>query len=253
MAPFVLFCTPRTGSYHFVSLLASAPDVDCHGEAFKPGRVELAPAVLAALGMGGADAAARDADPLGFVERLRALTPPERAFGFKLFSNHVAARKVLRDALLWAPAWRKIVLDRDPLATYASLLRAERTGVWTLQAGRSVDAALLNAPVRFEAEGFAKHLQQHAKFRRQVEAAAAVPGNPLLELDYDRLVHGDGLAAALRFIGSSAEAASLTSSLRRQFDADLRAGFANWPEVEAYLRAKGMRVPPERNTTDSPR
>src|ERR1700741_3016246 len=108
--PFVLFCTPRTGSYHFVSLLASAPDVDCHGEVFKPGRAELAPQVLAALGTTPGDAGARDADPLRFVERLRALTPPSRAFGFKLFANHVGTHKALRDAVLLAPAWRKIVL-----------------------------------------------------------------------------------------------------------------------------------------------
>ena len=250
MPPFVLFCTPRTGSYHFVSLLASAPDVDCHGEVFKPGRIELDAAVLAALGTLAADAAARDADPAGFVERLRALTPASRVFGFKLFSNHVVAHKVLRERILGAPAWRKIVLDRDPLATYASLLRAERTGVWTLQAGRAVDPALLAAPVRFDAAGFEKHLRQHAKFRRQVEAAAAVPGNPLLELGYERLVQGDGLAAALRFVGSTADAAALTSTMRRQFDADLRSGFENWPEVEDFLRANGMQVPPERNPTD---
>ena len=249
MSPFVLFCTPRTGSYHFVSLLASAPDVDCHGEVFKPGRVELAPQVLAALGTTPGDAGARDADPLRFVERLRALTPPSRAFGFKLFANHVGTHKALRDAVLWSPAWRKIVLDRDPLATYASLLRAERTGVWTLQEGRSVDPALLNAPVRFEAAGFEKHLRQHAKFRRQVEAAAAVAGNPLLELDYDDLVHGDGLARALRFVGSTADAASLASTMRRQFEADIRTGFENWPEVESFLVANGIPVP---DTTDNP-
>src|SRR5262249_9596980 len=155
----------------------------------------------------------------------------------------LGTRKGLRDALLWSPAWRKIVLDRHPVETYASLLRAQRTGVWTLPQGREVAADVLRQPVRFEAASFERHLRQHQKFRCQVDKMRAQAGTPVLELDYARLVHGDGLAAALRFLGSQAEPAALATSMQRQFDGDPRAGFENWPEFEAWLRANGTAPP----------
>ena len=256
--PFVVFCQPRTGSYHLVSLLGSAPDIVCHGEAFKPGRIELRPEALAALGLGPDDIARRNADPVGFVERLHALSTPSAILGFKLFVNHVVAHKGLRRAVLHAPAWRKLVLQRDPVRTYASRLRAEQTGVWTLPVGRSHASELLHAPVRFEAAAFEKHLQEHEKFRRLVDEAAAVPGNPVLRLDYDDLLQdapgeegAGGLAAALRFVGSAAAPGALRSTLQRQYTADFRAGFANWPEFEAHLLARGLAVPAGDKTHDS--
>jgi hypothetical protein len=240
MPPFVVFCQARTGSYHLVSLLDSAPDVECHGEAFKPGRIELRPEALAALGLTAADVAQRDADPVAFVERLRSLAAPAAVFGFKLFANHVAMQKGLRRAVLQAPAWRKLVLRRDPVRTYASRLRAEQTGVWTLPVGRSKPGELLHAPVRFEAAGFERHLREHERFVRMVDEAVAVPGNPVHCLDYDDLVEGDALAAALRFIGSKAAPHTLRSTMQRQYTGDVRAGFTNWPELEAHLAARGL-------------
>jgi LPS sulfotransferase NodH len=253
--PFVVFCQPRTGSYHLVSLLGSAPDIVCHGEAFKPGRIELQPAALAALGLAAGDIAPRNADPVGFVERLQALSTPSAILGFKLFVNHLVAHKGLRRAVLLAPGWRKLVLQRNPVRTYASRLRAEQTGLWTLPVGRSRASELLHAPVRFEAVAFDKHLQEHEKFGRLVDAAAAVPGNPLLRLDYDDLLQDGagpgGLAAALRFVGSAAAPGALRSTLQRQYTADFRAGFANWPDFEAHLLARGLAVPAGDKTHDS--
>jgi LPS sulfotransferase NodH len=256
--PFVVFCQPRTGSYHLVSLLGSAPDIVCHGEVFKPGRIELLPQALAALGIAADDVAARNADPVGFVERLQALSTPAAILGFKLFVNHLVAQKGLRRAVLLAPGWRKIVLQRDPVRTYASRLRAEQTGVWTLPVGRTQASALLHAPVRFEAGDFERHLQEHEKFRRLVDAAAAVPGNPVLRLDYDDLLQADdarpgeaGLAAVLRFVGSAAAPGALRSTMQRQYTGDFRAGFTNWPEFEAHLVARGLGVPAGGKTHES--
>jgi LPS sulfotransferase NodH len=241
--PFVVFCQPRTGSYHLVSLLGSAPDVVCHGEAFKPRRIELQPAALAVLGFEPDDIARRDADPVGFVERLHALSTPSAILGFKLFVNHVVGHKGLRRAVLHARGWNKLVLHRDPVRTYASRLRAEQTGVWTLPVGGAQPAEVLHAPVHFEPAGFDKHMNEHEKFLRLAAEAAAVPGNPVLRLDYDELLDGDGLGAALRFIGSAAPPEALSSTMQRQYTADFRSGFANWPEFEAHLTARGIPLP----------
>ncbi len=72
----------------------------------------------------------------------------------------------------------------------------------------------------------------------------------MLRVGYDDLLHGDGLDAALRFIGSTARPEALRSTMQRQYTADFREGFANWPAFEAHLAARGIAVPGEGETRD---
>ena len=145
---FVIVTLPRSGSYHLVSLLGSAKDVVCHGEVFKRERIELGAWHLEKMKVKAEDVGLRDEKPLKFLDRLRSLNG-RKIFGFKLFPQHLGNSTTLRDQLLGDSSWKKIFLFRNPVESYASLLRAQSTGVWVLQAGSKVQEERLHAPVSY--------------------------------------------------------------------------------------------------------
>jgi len=153
--------------------------------------------------------------------------------------------------VLLSPSWRKVILHRDPVQTYTAMLRAQQASVSTPPAGGEPAADAPQAPVRFEQAGFERHLDDRARFMRQVEVIEAVVGNPVLRVDYDTLLRGDDLAATLSFLGSAAAAETVRAALPRRPVPDPRPGFSNWPEFEAYLGGHGLAVSAAGKTHDS--
>ncbi len=122
MQKFVIVCGGRTGSNLLCGILAQHPDVACHYEVFSPRAIYLGQNRVfdteAAL-------AARDADPVSFIEGLYADAGKHHALGFKLLANHDA---MALDHCLTAPDVRKIVLSRENLlAQYSSQRIADET------------------------------------------------------------------------------------------------------------------------------
>lgn len=242
---FVVYTLPRTGSYHLTSLLASAPDIVCHGEVFKANTVELPRWHKRQLGLdverGADNRPVRDADPVAFLDALSALTP-RRHFGFKLFADHVRDRPSLNHAVLEAKAWRKVFLLRNPLESYASYLRARETGVWTLrgETPRAVDRDVLDKRVVFAAAGFDRYMEEIVAFRRRVAELTRLAGNPCHAIGYHQVGDHEAVGALLRFIGSRATPETLKSEMHRQFSGRLEDAFSNWPEVRDALAARGL-------------
>jgi hypothetical protein len=236
--PFVILTRPRSGSYHLVSLLGSAPDLVCYGEVYKRERVELPPPVRACLGLRPGDMAARDKAGAGLLSTLAALSP-ECAVGFKAFPSQLRGL-THRSALLFGPDWRRIVLRRNPLATYLSALRAHATGIWAVRAGETPPADALRAPVRFDPAEFAQHLEGAARFDRLCDAIAAAAPDAVLRADYRDLNDPGALARALAFLGSAATPDTLRSDRLRQFPAPPEDGVENAGEMRRHLDARGL-------------
>ena len=77
---------PRTGTNYLATSLGSLPGVTFHPEPFNPASVHLAEGVRDAL------KAERDADPLGFLDRIgRDCATP--VLGIKLLPNHAPAER----------------------------------------------------------------------------------------------------------------------------------------------------------------
>lgn len=238
---FVIVTLPRSGSYNLVSLLNSAPDIVCHGEIFKRDIVELNPVHLGKLGMKPDDIAERDAKPIPFLNRLRGLNG-RKIFGFKMFPEHASRLKPLGGQVLRQPAWRKIFLRRNPIESYASLLRAKQTNVWTLRTNAKAPPPppeTLHARVTFTPETFDEHLDLTAWFDRLAGEVGAVADNPVLAVAYDAVVDRSALPEVLRFLGSSGTADALRSDFDRQFTAAVRDGFTNWDDLVRHARARG--------------
>ncbi|HVV92635.1 MAG TPA: hypothetical protein VHD15_04370 [Hyphomicrobiales bacterium] len=228
---FVIFAHPRTGSYNLVSLLNSADDIACYGELFKPHWVELDEKIKKAVGVETVEQ--RDADHLGFLERLRAATP-QALFGFKLFNYHLRRIPgVLED--LKSPRWKIVALVRDPIETYASTLRAQSTNIWTLKDGHPPpEERLLNAKVSFSRDTLEAFATYYNRFLDRIAAWRELKGADVFTLYYNQVGHEPHMASLLDFLGSSASPASLQSEYRRQFGSELEKGFDNWESLLAY-------------------
>lgn len=187
---FAIIAAMRTGSNLLEKTLEALGDTDCHGEAFNPAFISHPRAgnVL------GCDLQARDADPLGFLERMIAGCP-DRIAGFRIFRDH--NERVL-DFVLSDPRCTKIVLTRDPLESWVSLQIAQKTGQWMLRDPRR----RRTAKIRFDGNDFDRFAACQRESLEWVEDRLAWYGKTAIRLDYRDLTDRTRLQEAARAIGS---------------------------------------------------
>lgn len=220
----MLFAYPRTGSYLLRSLLDSAKDIVCHGEIFKSNRVELGQWHLNKLG--DPTPAQRDADPLGFVDNLLALNKDE-IVGFKAFFEHL--NKTDAKILLTDPEWKKVVLFRDPIEVYASILRAREVKVWVIN--RPNVKPQVNIPVTFTPDSWNDFRVSYSVFLKMAENL-----NDACFIRYDQLHDHNALRRVLSYLGSTALPQRLEAGTSKQFTtSDIEEGFTNWTDLTQHL------------------
>lgn len=185
---FVLFAEMRTGSNYLEAILDSCPGIDCHGEAFNPVFVG-APDRETLFGM---DRAARDADPLRLLTRMRRRT--DGLAGFRFFHDHDARAF---DAVIADRRWAKIVLTRDPVESYVSLKTAVETGQWQL----TDPAERRQARILFDLDEFETLRAARAAFRARLDRALQRAGQAAFRLDYADLADPEVIGGLLGFLG----------------------------------------------------
>jgi hypothetical protein len=225
---FVVFCDARTGSYNLVSRLGSCPDIVCHGEIFKQNRIEVA--VFHRRRLSIKSVQERNRRAMAFIRELRAINQG-RHFGFKLFPTHLGWAPGALDYVL-APDTLRVLLLRTPLEIYASRLRVQRTGVYTVQTAEG-PAPSANEPVHFTKESFETFAHQYNRHVNMCRMLAALPGS--FVLDYEQTGEEAAMDALLGFLGSKSSFAETSSAYRKQYDGSLRDAFANWDELVAAL------------------
>ena len=190
---FVIFAAMRTGSNLLEKTLEGLGDTCCYGEAFNPGFIG-GPKTKCLFGC---DVEERDRDPEGFLTMLRG-EAGEQIPGFRIFDEHAPD---LVPHLAQDPACRRIVLKRDPLSSYLSLLAARETGQWLLRnAHRRKEVR-----VRFDAVEFEFYRERLAVHYAWFDAKMKEAGTDALRLDYEDLQDRAVLTRAARFIGSLGE------------------------------------------------
>jgi hypothetical protein len=235
---FIVYCYPRTGSYHLTSLLDSCSDVVCYGEIFKANAIELPTERKAALKIN--LPRQRDEHPIAFVNALRALTE-DQVFGFKLFQQHIQRVPKLR-SLLRRPSWATIVLYREPIETYASVLRTKQTNVWTFREGSRINPDKLNVTVHFTPESLKKFSTAYSGFLNRCTKVAQQKSNRFV-IRYDQLSDRECLSELLRFLGSKEPVESLSSKFRKQYTGSLQDSFDNWSELQDVLSKEPLFPP----------
>jgi len=240
---FIIITQPRSGSYFLQSLLDSAEDIVCHGEIFKNDRVEIGEWHSKRLGIGRHDIEKRNSDAYAFVMGLRKLNL-HKIFGFKAFWSHIKPHKVLMEKIVNSTEWKKIFLYRNPLETYASLLRAKETQQWVQK--NSAEREMLKksdlVQVKFEETSFSRHLREFNVFiKKYSRIVSAQPGH-CLSVEYHEMLQQERQADILKFLGSSARVEELQSAYKKQFEGSLDEAFINKKDVLAFLKKHDMKA-----------
>lgn len=170
---FVVFAEMRTGSNFLEANLNALDGVTCHGEAFNsafigyPNRMDIC----------GIDKRTRDGDPLVLLNTIR-IQPGLN--GFRYFNDHDPR---ILSHILSDRRCAKIVLTRNPLDSYVSLLIAQETGQWKLtDVKRRKDAK-----VRFNALGFQTHLETLQAFQTKILNSLQTSGQTAFYIAYEDL------------------------------------------------------------------
>lgn len=219
---FVVFAEMRTGSNFLEANLNALAGVTCHGEVFNPHFIGQKDRTE----MFGVDLAARAADPLELLRRLRQRT--EGLAGFRFFHDHDA--RVL-EAVLADPTCAKIILTRNPVESYVSWKIAQATGQWRATHART----LKSARIRFDGPEFERHLDRLQSFQRQLLRGLQASGQTAFYLDYEdvgELAVLNGLAA---FLGVAARLDAPDATLKKQNPQPLRDKVVNPAEMDAAL------------------
>lgn len=232
---FVIIAQPRSGSYYFQSLLDSAHDIVCHGEIFKLDRVELSTWYQRRMGVGKNNTQLRDLKPFRFLERLRGLNP-KKIFGFKAFWEHLTPHAPLLDHVVNDPDWKKLFLVRNPVQSYASLLRARKTNKWTKRKSQPVDEAQDRyVVVHFDGPEFEKHYANYRWYINKNNKLMETQALSCLEIGYADLRDPAKINKVLEFLGSAAAASDLDSSYSKQYAGDISEAFDNYDEMIEHL------------------
>jgi len=237
---FIIITQPRSGSYFLQSLLDSADDIVCHGEIFKKERVEIGKWHSKRLRIEEQDIAKRDSDAYGFVMGLRNLNP-RKIFGFKAFWPHIIPHKILIKNIVNNSEWKKIFLYRNPLETYASLLRAKETQQWVqkISARKEARGKAEFVRVKFEEASFIRHLREFNAFLNKNSRIISTQPECCFPVPYHEVLQQERQADILRFLGSSAPVGTLQSAYKKQFEGGLNEAFINKGDVLAFLRKQG--------------
>ncbi len=220
---FVVLADMRTGSNFLEANLNAFPDIECHGELFNPSfvghhnRHEFL----------GYDKAARERDPIGMIEAMKAASPGAIT-GFRLFPDH--DERVLSHCLA-DESCAKVILTRNPLDSYISLLIARETGQWRLTDAKNRKAAR----VRFEEAEFVAHLERVAAFQRRIREGLQTSGQAGFHVGYDDLGRLEVMNGLGRWLGSAYRLERLDRTLKRQNPGGIEEKLVNPEELHAAL------------------
>jgi len=225
---FVILAAPRTGTNTLVAQLCAQPDIWCHGEILKRGKVpikrpgEKLKEKLLKL---------REQDFDAFLARAFTLSKSRPHCGFKILLAHLNEQNT--PPILDDPGILKIVLFRSNiLANYASTLTAKETGAWNPQNMSKTQRPLVEfRPARFKQ--FRALYEE--RYRGIFERLAANGQNPF-RLHTDELNNASRIEALLAFLGAETAVAT-REMLPGGGSSDILSRFTNPARVEQYLRA----------------
>ncbi|MBD3801807.1 MAG: nodulation protein NodH [Thioclava sp.] len=218
---FVVFAEMRTGSNLLEAALNSLDGVTCHGEAFNPvligypNRTELL----------GVTMAERDADPLVLWKAIKA---QDGLNGCRYFHDHDPRMLAV---FVDDPKCAKIVLTRNPIESYVSLLIARATGQWKLGDAKHRKAS----KARFDAEEFEAHLEELQGFQVTLQNALQRSGQTAFYIDYEDAQSVELLNGIAKWLGVETRLEELPDSLKVQNPEPLEAKVSNFPGMEASL------------------
>lgn len=231
---FIILGAMRSGSILLEKFLNQYPGLRCYGELFQQSFIS----ELGRQRFLGIDIATRDENPQALLDAVMAHTP-DKITGFRFFQDH--DKRVMRDALL-DPLCAKIILTRDPVASFVSLQIALITRQWLV----SDVAHRKQARIHFDLEAYAGYLKRRDAYYDEISATLAATEQPYFEIDYSMLTEVENINRLAAFIGDLTRKTRLHEPIKKQNPGSLASKIINIKEVRAALDHPGLhdREPP---------
>lgn len=221
---FVVFAEMRTGSNLLEDYLNQIDGITCHGEAFNPNFIGY-PNRDDILGVTHRQ---REDNPDRLLRSIR--TKTDGLGGFRYFHDHDP--RVLA-TILSDPRCAKIILTRNPVDSYISLKIARATDQWKLTNVKNRK----DAQAHFDLHEFERHLGQMQGFQLEIMRALQVTGQSAFYVGYDDLHDTEVLSGLAHWLGKQAEPDQFQTNLKPQNPQPLSEKVANFPQMDAALRA----------------
>ncbi len=245
---FVIFNFPRTGSNFLCSMLNQHPEILCHHELFNPERIYYAKNFQELFDLGETFTRAdlirgkaglatipeRDWFPEKFMVQIWKTHFFAKAVGFNLFPTHIpnAASSLVRDSEI-----KKILLIRkNTLKTYVSLLLARNTATWDLYASTNQQSS--DKKIVVNVKRFLRWRSQYEQYFQNLEQKCTTQKQSYLRVYYEDLSGHQGetvKSELLQFIGVSVQPEYLKPTSKKQNSRELKDLIANFDEVEQFL------------------
>jgi LPS sulfotransferase NodH len=232
---FAIVAAPRTGTNLLCTLLNSHPEILCHHEVFNPGGIYYALDLRdESIDLG--TIAARDLEPLGFLERVYRTGRGQRCVGLKWTRGQ---HKQVLDRLVANRATRIIVVRRrNRLKVFASQRIAELTGQWEVY--QESDLVKDRPKLRVDAFELRSFLSEYEGFYDSLNRALTEHSHPWAEVAYEDLLVTETQRHLLEFLGVDAPHVRLRPGSVKQNSTDLRDLFEDFDELAASLAGTGM-------------
>ena len=212
----------RTGSNLLEANLNAIDGVICHGEVFNQHFI----GGLNQTALFGIDMAGRRADPGALLTRIKQKS--EGLSGFRYFNDHDPR---VFDLVMNDPTCAKIILTRNPLESYISLLIARDTNQWKLTKTKRHKSALPH----FDAAEFETFLQEAQEFQVRIVNALQKTGQAGFYIDYEDVQDLDVVNGLAAFLDVPGRLKSLDSALKKQNPEAMSDKVANVAEMEQAL------------------
>lgn len=233
---FVIVAARRTGSNWLCTLIDSHPAILCHHELFNPKGVFYAQRLRDDSPCAGS-VGERDADPLGFLDRIWRQAGRHRCLGFKMTCGQ--AEPVLEHVLADS-AVRKVVLRRrNRVKTCVSEKIAAKLDSWEVY--DEADLPSRTPCVDLDPQELREHAAANERFYERVEASIAGTGQTCLRVDYEDLRSPEEHVRLLRFLDAVPEDVRLEPTSVKQNPVDLREVVRNFDALAEALRGDPLR------------
>lgn len=231
---FVIVGMMRSGSNFLERTLNLLPSVRCHGELFNPRFIGLAADMGAEhLGYRRQHVGDRLADPVGMLQRL--INDCDRSVcGFRLFLDHEPNATA---EALYHPGVRKVLLTRNLLEAFVSLLIARDTNVWITTHKAAPDH---EPRVLVDVEEFMAFALRQSCYYSEVQAILNRTGQPHVQIDYSQIKQPEHLNRLAEFLGVPDRFDAVQEPIERQNPGALHEKIINYQSLVQALRRRGM-------------
>jgi LPS sulfotransferase NodH len=230
---FVMIGMMRSGSNFLERELNLLGDVRCHGELFNPHFVGLSHDYPQGLeGYTREDIQSRNKDPIGMLNKLNAVSD-RPIWGFRIFLDHSPP---VTSEVLYDPTVRKIVLTRNLLEAYVSLINARETGVWLTTDQQKVKPSVAEVNVD-ELVSFA--LRQ-TFYYNDILTILHRTGQDYMQIDYTEIKDLARLNELAEFVGSAHRFEKVEEPIKKQATDSMDKRIQDYPTVAAELRKRQL-------------